>query len=317
MGKKSNEFLEYHLLVLRTTFSASISDLFGDIKSIIGDFIIAIGTGLAYAIWLYFRENGIIDWLGILISVLCGFALWGFLVFFCNLIWRTPERIYRNEKMKADKLNWNGVGVSCEKVLKGNQVVAHRVKVENNKIDTCYFLVRLQYLSLDGVTKDYKEANKSRVLLWVSNDNTAKKYGFGLEPKYRNNSKSFCFFELLCVSENVHGKKYSIVFCEHSENDSSKLAMQYARFSRFAEGELKFRGTYLAPSFSTGHVGSGGYNPTIIPEAEELVYKFRFEIENDEPKMAIFENGFFEFHNELEDNNSNETKRKTPAPQKP
>jgi hypothetical protein len=193
--------------------------------------------------------------------------------------------LFFEQKKKADRFNWNNVYVSCEEIREWDELIGYRIKVENDKFDQCYFLIELQYLELDGIREDYQGTEVSRMLLWVSRDNSNRQFGVGLQPKNKNNSKYAGFWDLFSIVENAQDKKYGIVFCEYDENSQQKPMKQYAYFSRFTMGELKFYGAYVHVPIGTGRVGSGKISKEII--TGDLIYKFRIDIINSNPTIRL------------------------------
>lgn len=127
-------FYEYYKLTSHLAVVETVQDLFGDSKSLFGDFVISISSGLAYAIWSYYQYDMEIDWFGVFVSVLVGFLVWGFILFLINLLGKVPVALYNHEKTSAISFSWEdieikpyyfkrgtGVGVGIEFVSDKNE----------------------------------------------------------------------------------------------------------------------------------------------------------------------------------------------------
>lgn len=237
-------------------------------------------------------------WLSVLAGLLSGgvfFVVWRLIVFVCYL-WKAPANLYREEKRKADRSNWNDVGFSYKEIRDGKNIVAHRLKVENNKADKYYFFVELQYLELDGKRNDYQEADKSRILSWVSGGDFNLQDGVALNPRGKDESKKVALWDMLKVVEEDQGKRYGIVYCEYDKSDRKKPPKKYAFFSRYAKGELRLEGRFIQYTIGTGACGSCRRYEEII--RGDFIYKFRIDIKDGNPEITVFEKGVFEIHSD-------------------
>lgn len=226
------------------------------------------------------------------------FSVWYVGTFLCHLI-QAPAKMYREEKRKADRFNWNDVDVSCQQILGGmgdKEFKGYRIKIENNKVERCYFFIELKYLEVDGKREDYHEEDKSRQLLWVSDDDNNRSFGVALKPRDQNTSKSVGVWELLEVIGNADNEKFGIAFCGYNKNDRIKPSKQYTLFSRFAKGELKLLGNFVDSS------GLSSLNRKWFEQniPGDYIYKFEIDVIDSNPTMAIFEKGVFEYHPDTE-----------------
>jgi hypothetical protein len=98
MDNKVYRIPEYHKMVLRFVQEETCKDLFGDMKSLIGDIVIATATGLAYAVWSYISQDTIIDWIGVVVSVISGVYYLGDYYFFCVTYGRYQQNYIAKRK---------------------------------------------------------------------------------------------------------------------------------------------------------------------------------------------------------------------------
>jgi len=207
---------------------------------------------------------------------------------------QAPVILYTEEKRKADKSSWNDIIISYKEIREGNEVLAYRIKVENSKVDMYYFFVELNYLAVDGKPLNYKETHKRRILLWASGGVFNLQDGVALNPRDNDVSRKIGFWELLRVVGINHENKYAVVFCEYDEIKCNQLPIQNVYVLSSVEGEVKLYGTYIHHPISTGVCGSGKSYGEVI--RGDFIYKFRINIINGKPRMAIFEKGPFEYH---------------------
>lgn len=291
MEKKRNEVLEYHIFVWTAAKEETNSYYRKNIQDWGGDMVGAILTALVLGLYFYLKNGMEFDWLGTLISIIAGFA--GVVLFrFFVALWNVPAKLYRQAKREADKYNWNDIAISYEYF---ENKLGCKVKIENNKATGLYFLVQIQYLELDGVREDYAIPDKSRVLLWIYNPkhNIEVKEGnwqFGFAV---NSGRGIGFFELSSVVENAQDIRHRIVFCDWNENEHKRPPRRYAYFTKFAQGELKIRGTN-AVSSGDFDLPYSKYETRNI--SENLVYRFRIDVKNNEQVMTKFEPGTFEIY---------------------
>lgn len=207
-----------------------------------------------------------------------------FIIYFYFVITISASNFFE-QKRKADRYYWNNIDVSYKEIHEWDKLTGYRIRVENDKIDQCYFLIKLQYLELDGIKDKYLAIEKPRMLLWVSSDNNNRQFGIGLRPKSLDSSEYVGFWELFKIIEDGQGKKYGIIFCEYDEKATQKPIQQHALFSRFAVGELKFYGAYVDIPIGTGRVGNGKIYKERIPG--NYIYKFRIDITDNDPTIRL------------------------------
>ena len=235
-----------------------------------------------------------------LISGGIAFILWIVGTFIYHWI-KAPYNLYKEEKRKADKYNWNDVNISYEYL---EEKVGCKIKIKNDKATRLYFLVEIQYLELDGVREDYIVPGKSRILLWIPNpvhDIKCKdsnwQFGFAVNSGDRVTDDNIGLFELSNVIEIVQGIKHRIVYCDWSENETKRPPRKYSYFTKFAQGELKISGNNLTASGLSSW--DRKYEIKGIPE--NLIYKFRIDAKNNKQDMTKFELGTLALHADAEE----------------
>jgi uncharacterized membrane protein len=264
-------------------------------------FVVPLAVDLVWAI-LFFIKYG---WGALMVQIGDFYGLWCLsfvlVLFFiyAYFVIMSSAALYFMQKKIADRFNWNDVNVSNPKYIGGmgeKEFKGYRIKIENNKLERCYFLVKMNYLEVDDDRKDYRENDKSRQLLWVSDDDNNRSFGVGLEARDQNIPKSAGLWELFEVNGNSDNKQFRIVFCGYNKNDRIKPSKQYIYFSRFAKGELKLLGEFADPSGLSSL--DRKWREQEIPG--DYIYKFEIDVIDGNATMTIFEKGIFEYHPDSE-----------------
>lgn len=285
----------YHKDKRGWTFNISSSVLVVIIASVVSYYLgdINMPGQLAHSLWVGLLDGGIF------------LVIWLAGVFVYHWI-KAPYSLYKEEKRKADKYNWNDIDVSYEYF---EEKAGCKVKIKNDKATDLFFRVEIQYLELDGVREDYVVPGKSRILLWIPNpahsiDVKDSNWTFGFVVNSGDGVKfwNIGLFELSNVIENAEGIKHRIVSCDWSENETKRPPRKYGYFTKFAKGELKIHGTNL----TTSGLSSLNRKYETKSISENLVYKFRIDAKNNQQVMTKFEPGPLELHADSKKEAANE-----------
>lgn len=208
MDTKGYRILGYHKSVLRTAWGRTVYDLFGEIQNLVGDFVIAVASGLAYAFWTYFKQGAMIDWLGVVIAVIVGFIAWSIVLFLINLFFKVPAKMFMEKDKEASKFNWDYITIEKAEVKDNETFMAHGILFKNDKAyDLRRIIAQIQYFEIDG--KSYVEdrqllqTQKGRRLGWLWNDHRIsvteqsldKNGGGAVVDLFRIMPNQFSFFE--------------------------------------------------------------------------------------------------------------------------
>lgn len=115
-----------------------------------GDMIVAVVTALVLAIYLYIKDGQSIDVLGIFISISVGLlamVLWRYLF---NRFFLIPEKVYKEEKEKADKYTWNDIEITAVSTKDESAKIAYLLIVNNKNFDVHGFSVVLTSMRKQG-----------------------------------------------------------------------------------------------------------------------------------------------------------------------
>lgn len=311
MGKKkSNEVLGYHELVWGNARTETKKFFFSDWRVWLGSLVAAFAGGYVTASLLDLLDKSmihpIIQSLIILIGAIVGYAFLYFVILFGEGFLFIPAKLYREEKRKADKYNWNDVNIASEYF---EDKLGCKVRIENAKANSFGLHVEIQYLELDGVKEDYEVSGKNRMLLWIVDPKYSVEsrdanwnFGYSLSPRDEANSESIGCFELSNVSENAQGVRHRIVFCDWGEDEKKRPLRKYAYFTKFAQGELKIHGIHLTAS------GLSSLNRKYETKqiSGNLVYQFRIDANNNQQVMTRFEPGPLDLHADSKEDALNE-----------
>lgn len=212
-----------------------------------------------------------------------------------KLLYKKYKDEYETIKRRADKSNWIGIEVSFLSFKEGEQTTAYLVCVKNNKHDAYHFFIELQYLEVDGKAVSLQEQGKSRILLWASGGLNTAADGTILDP--RDDGKKIGRWDLLKVDGGGQSRRFKIVSAElDNHGKQSRLPDYYIK--DYARGELRLDAKHIERTLSTGAAGSG--KPYVEIIRGNLVYKFRIDINNNEPQMTVFEEGQLEYYSDQE-----------------
>src|SRR5215207_6305754 len=111
MDKIPYRIPEYHKMVWKAAWDETVAYHIKDLQNLVGNVVIALISGFAYAVYSYNKQGTMIDWFGVALSVLIGFFGWGVIVFFRNLIWTIPAKLYRHRETEAYLYTWNDIEI--------------------------------------------------------------------------------------------------------------------------------------------------------------------------------------------------------------
>lgn len=115
-----------------------------------GDMIVAVVTALVLALYFYIKDGQSFDVFGIFISVSVGLlamVLWRYLF---NRFFLVPEKVYKEEKEKADKYTWNDIEITAVSTKDDSAKIAYLLVVNNKKFDVHGFSVALTSMRKQG-----------------------------------------------------------------------------------------------------------------------------------------------------------------------
>ncbi len=164
-------------------------------------FIVPLAADFVWAILFWF-QNG---WGELKSQIVASLPLWPLsflIVLVCIYIYFvkiTSAALYLKQKKILDRSNWNDINIVYQDVFGGmgdEEFKGYRLKIENNKLESFYFQVEFAYLEIDGQRIDYLNPDKSRQLLWVSDDESNRTFGFALKSREEDNENCTGLWEL-------------------------------------------------------------------------------------------------------------------------
>lgn len=261
------ESLEYHKSVWHAAQKETNHNLFGEIQNLIGDIVIAVASGLAYAIWSYFQQDTPIDWVGVVAAVFIGFITWAIILFLVNLFWRVPARMYIEKDKEASKFNWDYIEFDKTEIKDGVVLMAHGIFVKNAKVyDLRKVIAQVQYLEIDGESyienRQLLQTQKGRRLGWLWND-----HRLNITEQSLDKNGGVAIIDLFRILPN------QLSFFEFSEEKRDFVAIDI-EVAKYARGEILFLASF------------DPLEPQWIPI--ENIYNFSIAVDTDKKtKMTV------------------------------
>ena len=261
---------EYHKQVWYATYEETKHNLFGELQNLIGDVVIAIASGLAYAIWSYFKQETPIDWVGVIAAVFIGFFTWAIILFSVNLFWKVPARLYIEKDKEASKFNWDYIKFDKVEIKDGETLMAHGIIVKNDKVyDLRKVIAQIQYLEIDGKSlvqnRQLLQTQKGRRLGWLWNDHRLSITEQSLDKNGGN-----AIIDLFRIAQK------QLSFFEFSEEKKDFIA-EVIEIFKSARGEILFLASF------------DPLEPQWIPI--ENIHNFSITIDTDHKTKMTFEKG--------------------------
>lgn len=104
-------FLRYHGMIWGKSIQETFDHHIKDLSNLIGNILVALISGITYAVWSFVQQKTMIDWLGVFVSVLTGFFGWALILLIYNLVWKIPAKLYRKKESEANKYTWKDVEI--------------------------------------------------------------------------------------------------------------------------------------------------------------------------------------------------------------
>jgi len=270
MNTTTHKSLEYHKVVWRAAREEISHNLFGELQNLIGDIVIAIASGLAYAIWSYVQQDTPIDWVGVIAAVLIGFIIWAVILFLVNLFWKVPARLYIEKDKEASKFNWDYIKFDKTEIKDGETLMAHGILIKNDKVyDLRKVIAQVQYLEIDG--KSYVEnrqllqTQKGKRLGWLWNS-----HRLSITEQSLDKNGFEAIIDLFRILPN------QLSFFELSE-ESRDFVAKDIEVTKYARGEILFLASF------------DPLEPQWIPV--ENIYNFSITIDLDKKTKMTLEKG--------------------------
>ena len=130
---------KYHVLVWETAKKNTEFYFKSDKWAWIGSVITGIATGIYTTILFHVWSGGemyplTVSIVGIVFGTVFGLAFFIVILWGWNGFWIVPTKLYREEKRKADRSNWNDVIFSYKEIREGNEIMAYRIKSRKQKV---------------------------------------------------------------------------------------------------------------------------------------------------------------------------------------
>lgn len=100
---------DYHDLLWKAAISETAYYYSTDLRNWVGNLGIAVSTGISSVIISFASGTTEIDWGNTLTSVAIGFLGWAIVIFFYNLIWKTPAKLYIESREVTFLRTWKDI----------------------------------------------------------------------------------------------------------------------------------------------------------------------------------------------------------------